>query len=323
MLFSFGDIIAFVRYAAALRLLAKRLNPDVIHANVPKSHVAVFLVALFGFRGRCCFHIREIFNKNSIPFLAYAALFPKSKSVVISISHAVENSLPPSMRRKSTVIYNGVAVGGKLQSPVVRNPQLRLLYLGRIVPWKGCHILVDILSALRLRIFGQAVSLSLVGDSTYWSQDYRATLSTKIKNEGMNDSCSLLPHTSDVRDALLSHDLFVNASRLEPFGRSMAEAQAAGLPVVSFDSGGVKEVVSHGETGFLVPYGDVNAFVDAVGRFAQDRALIRTMGDKGYERAKKYFNREIQIPAMWDFLRDFSAGRNREGHAGLPDSTDR
>ena len=52
----------------------------------------------------------------------------------------------------------------------------------------------------------------------------------------------------------------------EPFGMAAAEAQACGTPVVGYRRGGLGEVIADGVTGFLVPPGDVQAAVDAVGR---------------------------------------------------------
>jgi glycosyltransferase involved in cell wall biosynthesis len=300
--FSIGDAAAFLGYVLRLRRLVRRLGPDLIHANVPKSHVALFLLSLLGYRGQSCFHIRELFGKRSMPSVLYGLLFPMRNAAAIAISQAVQESLPPRVRTKSTVVYNGVAIAKKPLAPARGNDPLRLLYLGRIVPWKGCHELVDILAKLRTRFPGNAAALSLVGDSSYWSREYRCSLEDKIKSSGLAQACSLLPATGDVRGALFCHDVFVNGSHLEPFGRSIAEAQGAGLPVVSFDSGGVKEIVKHGETGFLVPYGNQEAFVDAVAEFVEHPDLVRTMGDRGFERAREYFNREIQVPKIWESI---------------------
>jgi len=96
--------------------------------------------------------------------------------------------------------------------------------------------------------------------------------------------------------------VFCNASYNEPFGRSIAEAQAAGLPVVAFDSGAVKEIVEHERTGLLVPYDDTSGFVRAMGRFINEPRLARSMGIKGHQRAKEFFNRDIQVPAICNEL---------------------
>jgi glycosyltransferase involved in cell wall biosynthesis len=300
---SFGDVVAFLAYVVRLRRLVMLLDPDVIHANVPKSHVAVFLLAFLGYRGRCCFHFREIFEKRSAPYFVYSALFPGTRASIISISQAVHQSLPQRVRAKSLVIYNGVSIGKVLRPSTTGPAHLRLLYLGRVVPWKGCHMLVDVLARLRQRHSRSVTSLSIIGESSYWSQDYRQGLLTKINELGLAACCSVHGHTNAIAEEFARHDIFVNASRKEPFGRSVAEAQGSGMPVVAFDSGGIGEIVIDGETGFLVDYGDIDAFVNACGKFVQRPELAHTMGDKGFERARKCFNKEIQIPALWKYVR--------------------
>ena len=64
----------------------------------------------------------------------------------------------------------------------------------------------------------------------------------------------------------------------EAFGLVFLEAQAAGLPVVAGAVGGVPAIVRHGETGLLVPVGDVGAFAEAVAVLMDDRERARRMG---------------------------------------------
>jgi glycosyltransferase involved in cell wall biosynthesis len=302
VLFSLKDVIMFLGYVLRLRSLVVKLAPDLIHANVPKSHVALFFLSRLGYKGRCCFHMREIFSRRSVPFFLYCLLFPKRNAAVLAISQAVKESLPDRLQRRCTVIYNGVLVAKKTYTPCREGQKMRLLYLGRVVPWKGCHILVDIFSTLKLQYPAAALELSLVGDTSYWPHEYRQKLEQTIAKKGLAETCFLLPHTSDVVSVLFGHDVFCNASYLEPFGRSIAEAQGAGLPAVSFDSGGVREIVERDETGFLVPYGDKDAFVKALGRFVEKPDLIREMGERAHERAKMHFNRVVQAPKIIDFL---------------------
>jgi glycosyltransferase involved in cell wall biosynthesis len=301
LFFSFGDVLSFLGYVRRLRRCIAALRPGLVHANVPKAHVALFLIALTGYKGKCCYHVRELFTPHSAASWLYRVLYPKQSGMVIAISAAVQQSLPPAMRRASTVLYNGVAIAPRSGFRDKAAP-LRFLYLGRIVPWKGCHILVDIIGEMKIRHPGAACELSLVGETAYWSQDYRLDLEKRIAAKGLHSCCRLLPATTEVTAVMHAHDVFVNASYREPFGRSIAEAQGAGLPVVSFDSGGVAEIVEHGVTGFLVPYGDIGAFVEALDSFADHPERVRVMGDKANARAKLLFNREIQVPKIADCL---------------------
>lgn len=76
-------------------------------------------------------------------------------------------------------------------------------------------------------------------------------------------------------------DILVNCSRYESFGVVICEASATGLPVVATDVGGVRETVTHGVTGLLVPPDDVQALADAVCELASDPAKRRSFGAAG------------------------------------------
>ena len=95
---------------------------------------------------------------------------------------------------------------------------------------------------------------------------------------------------TDVRDILAASDMFVLPSYREGMPRSIIEAMAMELPVIATNIRGSREEVVDGETGILVPVGDVNALSNAIIKLAKDSKLRKTMGKKGRERAEKYFD---------------------------------
>lgn len=80
-----------------------------------------------------------------------------------------------------------------------------------------------------------------------------------------------------VQAEFAAHDIFVWPGVREAYGLVYLEAQAAGLPVAAFDSGGVSATVRPGETAFLAPDGDVAALRDALARLLADKALRARM----------------------------------------------
>lgn len=86
-----------------------------------------------------------------------------------------------------------------------------------------------------------------------------------------------LPHAA-IMPLLAEHDVFVWPGIGEGYGLVYLEAQAAGLPVVAYDSGGVAATVLPGQTAFLLPERDETALAAAVTKFHQDRDLLRGMG---------------------------------------------
>jgi glycosyltransferase involved in cell wall biosynthesis len=84
-------------------------------------------------------------------------------------------------------------------------------------------------------------------------------------------------------------DALVLTSRWEGLPLVVLEAMRAGLPVVSYDIGGVRDQVCHGETGYLVPAGDVGALAGALTRLARDSELVRQLGNAGRGRFLQLF----------------------------------
>ena len=90
---------------------------------------------------------------------------------------------------------------------------------------------------------------------------------------------------------------------LEPhFARPVIEAAAMAKAVVASRIGGIEEVVADGETGLLVPPGDVSALATATTRVLQDRALAERMGEAGYQKALRNYSASVhaeQVTALY------------------------
>ncbi len=83
------------------------------------------------------------------------------------------------------------------------------------------------------------------------------------------------------RDLLATTDLFAMPSRTDSFGIVYLEAWCCGIPVIGARAGGVPDVISDGEDGLLVPFGDVAALAAAIRTLLTDRTLAEQMGARG------------------------------------------
>ncbi|MFW6193864.1 MAG: glycosyltransferase, partial [Gemmatimonadota bacterium] len=127
--------------------------------------------------------------------------------------------------------------------------------------------------------------LLLVGDGPE-----RFVIESLIDGLGLDNRVHLLGLRSDVADLLAGSDLFLLSSVSEAASLSILEAMAVGLPVVATRVGGNPEVVVEGETGHLVPPGDLEAFADRVVELLRRPDLRRRMGEAGRRRVRTEFH---------------------------------
>jgi glycosyltransferase involved in cell wall biosynthesis len=138
---------------------------------------------------------------------------------------------------------------------------------------------LDLLLEAFARLPDRSTRLVLIGEGPQ-----RARLAARADALGVAGRVELpgwVPHET-LPSAMRALDVFVVPTRApEAFGVAAVEAAATGLPVVASATGGLPEVVVDGETGFLVPTGDVDAIAERLARLAADPALRARMGAAG------------------------------------------
>ena len=120
----------------------------------------------------------------------------------------------------------------------------------------------------------------------------RMKLDKQASDSGVKDIVFFLGFREDIPKILHSLDLFVISSYLEGMGSSILDAMACRLPVVATRVGGIPEVVSHEETGLLVPPRSSSALAQAILRLYYNKAQASRLGEKGYEVVHQKFSAE-------------------------------
>lgn len=245
------------------------------------------------------------------PFLRFA--LARAVRIVVS-SPALGASAPElqDFQSKCTVIPFGTELR-RLDSPDVekRVQDIRrkaekpiVLFVGRLVPYKGVDVLLEALSRLD-------AATMIVGDGPQ-----RTALEAQARALGMSERVTFLGSVGDDELAALYRacDVFVlpSVTRQEAFGVVQLEAMAAGKPVVSTDVGtGVAWVNRDGETGFVVPPRDAAALGDAVCRVLGNATLRLNMGNAAMHRVRSAFTVERMIDDTLALYREVMAP---EGH---------
>ncbi len=196
-------------------------------------------------------------------------------------------------REAIRVIYNGIETGHYTPDSSQRSPTPLFAYLGRLKKYKGVELV--------LRAFAQlahpTASLVIAG-----SGDYRSRLESIARSLDLGGRVRFLGFITDAEKLALLRRAWalVFASPKEGWGLTNLEAAACGTPAVVSDSPGLRESVLDGETGILVPHGDISAMARALGRLAASPDMVRAMGAAGRTFAERF---------TWD-----AAARRTEEH---------
>jgi glycosyltransferase involved in cell wall biosynthesis len=151
-----------------------------------------------------------------------------------------------------------------------------------------------------------AVSFHIAGQG-----NLKDDLEARAASVGIGNRTRFHGQVSDVRGFLADLQVAVLTSESEGLSNSLIEYAVLGLPVVTFDTGGNREVVVDGETGFLVPEGDVEALADRVCRLLEDGDLRRRMGEAGRRRSLALFSPGKAMEEMMKFLDGITRGPRR------------
>jgi len=160
----------------------------------------------------------------------------------------------------------------------VSGPGIKVTYVGRFEPRKGFDLACAAAGRLLRELEG--VSFAFVGDQRDENVDRlaREVGGEELLRDPRVEFLGKLPRTL-LDETYRDSDVILMPSRYESFGLVAIEAFAAGTPVIALASGGLKEIVEDGVTGFLVAPGtdEVGAIVQAVRRLASDRELLASM----------------------------------------------
>jgi glycosyltransferase involved in cell wall biosynthesis len=201
---------------------------------------------------------------------------------------------------KITVIYNGINLaeydGTRTGLLYTReNGELIIGNAGRLVRQKGQKYLVDLASQLKAR--GVRFKMLIAGEGKL-----HTNLIHYAETMGVRDDLVFLGFVENIKSFMLSIDIFCLPSLWEGFGYVLIEAMACNKPVVAFDISSNPEIIKQGETGFLIPNGNIEIFSEKLELLIRDKALREEFGKKGRARVESIFDLEQTLQRVEDLL---------------------
>lgn len=222
------------------------------------------------------------FQEANIPLAAATWLMERPipriyrKNPVIAVSESTASDLAARglARDHITVIPNGVDLEWYTIDPAIReNMEPTLLYIGRLKRYKRIDLVLQAVAGLRDR--GHTVRLDIAGKG-----DDRARLEEVVADLRVENQVRFMGYVDErtKRDLMRRSWVHLLTSPKEGWGITNIEAAACGTPTVASDSPGLRDSVVDGETGFLVPHGDVDALVQKLEHLIENRVARNRMG---------------------------------------------
>ncbi len=293
--------VADIVSAAMLARLILRDRPDVIHVHHFKdAFTALYaraIVRLFGIRPRIVLtrHLvrpgktgplhdwmyRRLDRVAFVSELARQTFFSTASALDRSRTEVIHNSSPDD-RTAGDVLDLRAKYAVAPGVPV-------LLFCGRLVPEKGCDVLLR--ACARLKGEGRRYALFLVGGSD--DEPYLASLRRLAAELGPGSQVEFVGFVKGVGSLLAQADICVQPSVVAEAGSlTVIEAMQAGCAVVTTNNGSQPEYVVSDVTGLLVPPGDEEALATALIRLIDDAELRRNMGAAARHRFDEYLSYE-------------------------------
>jgi glycosyltransferase involved in cell wall biosynthesis len=266
---------------AKLTRLFRRLRPDIVHTHTAKAGALGRAAALLAgvpirihtFHG----HVLEGYFSPAVSrlFLAIERGLARTTDRIVVLSPRLREALlGMGIGRPEQLVVIPLGLELDRFREVRREPEaLRaalaiprgvplLGSIGRLVPIKDHETLFRALAALR-----EGPHLAVVGDGAC-----RGALEALAEGLGIRSRVHFLGWREDLEAILAGLDVLISSSRNEGTPVALIEAMAAGVPVLATDVGGVADLVTHGQTGWLVPAGDPAALAQGVRTLLGDPA---------------------------------------------------
>jgi glycosyltransferase involved in cell wall biosynthesis len=275
--------------ATGMKLLKfVRLNEiEIVHAHLARDYPLAALVTAAP-RARLVLTRHVLFPLNPIHRLTL-----RRTQRVIAVSRAVADSLLAQRvfdSKKILTIHNGIDIANfaKTMSEHAAHRAPRIGTIGHLAPIKGQEDFVR--AAALVNQSRPDIEFVIAGEDKSHARENRIALEKLIDESSMNDKVKLVGWIDDVPGFLSTLDLFVSSARAEPFGLSIVEAMAAGVPVVATASEGAREIIEDQQTGRLVPIGDIASLANTIIELINDKSERRRLAQNAETEAGERFS---------------------------------
>lgn len=291
-----------------IKKLIDKEKPDVVHLNSSKAGAVGSLAAkLSRQRPKVIYTVHGwVFKESLNPIikLVYFLIeksFAGFKDFFIFLSHldqqtGIKSKITPA--NKTTIIYNGLDLSDNYffdketalnKLNIKANGRLVIGTVANFYATKGLQYLIEAVKILT-DDYKLPVLIIIIGDG-----ELRPELERQITGLKLQDKIILTGSVKDASKYLQAFDIAVMSSVKEGVPYFLLEAMSAGLPIVATKVGGIPEVITNGENGFLVESKNPAALAGKIKTLAEDENLRQQFSNNNQQKVKDQFNLEDTI----------------------------
>lgn len=200
-------------------------------------------------------------------------LYRFADGIVLQTKHNREY-FSAKIKSKSAVIYNPIDLGKKRAQALNTPKKDKIVCVGRLMPQKNQKLLLKAFSLIYKKF--PKYNIIFYGDGPE-----RSNLEQEAELLGISKNVHFVGSVKNIFDEICDAKLFVLTSNYEGMPNALIEAMCLGLPVISTEVSGVKELIKQGKSGFLVPQNAAEELAEAMQKILSDETLQKKMGEQG------------------------------------------
>ena len=288
--------------AKKLARLCREEGFDVIHAQYPRENYIAILSRMLGGGARVVF-TAHLTLEQPLPWrLLNRIMTPHDHRVIALCAEGAEVLAKNGVAKgRTAVIYNGIdaAMPPHDRSPLSElgvGDETVLTILARFAPEKGLPFLCRAVARLKEKT-QVPFRVLIVGEGEQLEE-----IRQLVRSLGLDGAVLLPGFRKDAARLLAASDIYLNSSGYnEAMSFAILEAMANRLPVVATDVGGNRTLVElDGQAGFIVPYGDVEGYSDAIKTLLEDAGLRQRLGEAARQKTLGVFSLDHILDQTFD-----------------------